>query len=209
MKFLRVDLPVWLGFIGGITLLIAMSFTYKPAQELSRWFLEWTVVFASFAMALGYGNMLRVHLNRVRFHRGAWKFSYVTLFCMISYFLLGLAVTPQGAELRYVFTNVYTPLSASVFSLNAFFICTACYRAFRIRNVQAAILLISGIIVMLGRVGVGTAIWTGFAEWTSWIMNVPTSAGMRAVNIGAALGAIGVGFRMILGLERGHLGGAE
>jgi hypothetical protein len=209
MNFVRTDLPVWLGFLGGMTMLIAMSVAFKPAQELSRWFLEWTVVFASFAMALGYGNMLRVNLNRVRFKRGAWKFSYVTLFCMICYFLLGLAVGPRGAGLRYVFTYVYTPISASVFSLNAFFICTACYRAFRVRNAQAAVLLLSGIIVMLGRVGIGTAIWPGFAVWTSWIMNIPTSAGMRAVNIGAALGAIGVGFRMILGLERGHLGGGE
>jgi hypothetical protein len=38
-------------------------------------------------------------------------------------------------------------------------------------------------------------------------MNFPNSAAMRGMNIGAALGIMGVSLRVIMGLERGHLGG--
>jgi hypothetical protein len=40
-------------------------------------------------------------------------------------------------------------------------------------------------------------------------MNVPNSAAMRAMGMAAALGMVGVSLRIILGLERGHLGGAQ
>jgi hypothetical protein len=209
MKFLRSDLPVWLGFVGGVVVLAAVSFSAKPLQDYSKAFLEFTVVLAAFAMALGFANVFRIYANRVRFRRGKWQLSYVTLTCMVLYLLIGLIGGTKGVGYTFVFNNVFAPLEATVFSLNAFHMCTACYRAFRIRNGLSAALLIAGTIVMLGSIGIGTAIWKGFATWTGWLMNVPTSAGIRAVNIGAALGAIGVGFRMILGLERGHLGGAE
>ena len=209
MKFLRSDLPVWLGLIGGVVMLGAASFTAKPLQDYSKAFLEWVVVLAAFAMALGYANVFRIHANRIRFQRGKWRLSYVAIASMVLYFLIGLVGGTKSEAYTYVFTYIFTPLSATVFSLNAFHMCTACYRAFRVRNAESALLLLAGVIVMLGSIGVGTAIWKGFATWTWWIMNVPSSAGIRAINIGAALGAIGVGFRMILGLERGHLGGAE
>ena len=137
----------------------------------------------------------------------SYGYSYVLLVALVGYFLLGVFFKRTNAVYSFIFDNAYQPISATVFSMNAFYISTACYRAFRARNLQAAVLLIAGIVVMLGKVGIGYAIWPGFAKITDWIMNIPNSAAMRAVNIGAALGVLGVGLRVILGLERGHLGG--
>ena len=207
MKFLRNSLPIYLGVVGGAVVVLAMFFTAKPLQDWSKWFLEWRVILAAFALSLGAGNLLRVHSNRIRLKAKSYGYSYVLLACLVGYFLLGVTLKRTNVAYSFIFDWVYQPISATVFSLNAFYISTACYRAFRARNLQAAVLLISGVIVMLGKVGIGYAMWPGFAAITDWIMNVPNSAAMRAVNIGAALGMLGVSLRVVLGLERGHLGG--
>jgi hypothetical protein len=96
-----------------------------------------------------------------------------------------------------------------MFSLNAFFISSAAVRAFRVRTVQAAILMLCAFAVMIGNTGVGVALWWGFPKAGSWVMAVINVAGMRGIIIGSALGAMGIALRVILGLERGHLSGVE
>jgi len=207
LKFVRGSLPIWLGVVGGVVVTLAMFFSPKLLQDTSKYFLEWRVILAAFALSLGAGNLLRIHANRVRMKAKSYGYSYVLLVALVGYFLLGVLFKRTNVVYSFIFDNAYQPLSATVFSMNAFYISTACYRAFRARNLQATVLLIAGIVVMLGKVGIGYAIWPGFAQITDWIMNIPNSAAMRAVNIGAALGVLGVSLRVILGLERGHLGG--
>jgi len=207
MKFVRSSLPIYLGVVGGAVVLLAYFLTPKLLQDLSKWFGEWRMTLAAFALTLGAGNLLRIHANRIRLKRESFAFSYVLIFFLIGYIVLGTFWGRTHPLYSYIFDNAYQPLSATVFSINAFYISTACYRAFRARNLQAAVLLIAGVVVMLGKVGIGYAIWPGFATVTDWIMNVPNSAAMRGINMAAALGALGVSLRVILGLERGHLGG--
>jgi len=46
-----------------------------------------------------------------------------------------------------------------------------------------------------------------FLPWlTNWVMNVPNAAAQRGIIIGAALGAAAMSLRVLLGIERGHLG---
>jgi hypothetical protein len=113
---------------------------------------------------------------------------------------------PSGRVYTWLYDHLFSPCNATMFALLAFFIASAAFRAFRARNVEAALLLGSAILIMLGRVPLGRAI-SGWLPWISdWIIDIPNNAGRRAIMMGAALGAIATSLRVILGLERSHLG---
>ena len=132
----------------------------------------------------------------------------------------GLAdsVTAQGTALAWIYDYLITPCNATMFSLLAFYIASASYRAFRVRSREATALLAAALVVLLGRTPFGLALtsWLpdslGFLRLENlsvWIIKVPNTAGQRAIMIGIALGVITMSLRLILGLERGLLGRGE
>jgi hypothetical protein len=103
---------------------------------------------------------------------------------------------------------VQVPLDATVFSLLAFFMASAAYRSFRARSVEATILLVVAVIVILGRVPLGGDLTHGYLpRITEWLMIFPTVGAKRGIIFGVALGVIATSLRIILGIERSHLGG--
>ena len=70
----------------------------------------------------------------------------------------GAHVQIEGSLFSWMFFKIFTPLSSTMFALLAFFVASASYRAFRIRNFEATLLLVAGIILMIGRVPVGELI---------------------------------------------------
>jgi predicted MFS family arabinose efflux permease len=97
-------------------------------------------------------------------------------------------------------------MMTTMFSMLAFFIASAAYRAFRARTVQSTLLLATAVVVMLGRIPVGQAIYDRLPEVATWIMAVPNTAVQRGIIIGAALGGAATALRIVLGLDRTYMG---
>jgi hypothetical protein len=111
-----------------------------------------------------------------------------------------------GTLFDSLFQRIQAPMMSTMFSVLAFFIASAAYRAFRARSASSAILLLAALIVMLGRIPMGQLIYHGLPGWADWIMTVPSMAVQRGILIGAALGAASMSLRIILGIERTYLG---
>ncbi len=113
---------------------------------------------------------------------------------------------PDGRAYTWIYDHVFAPCNATMFALLAFFVASAAFRAFRARNAEAALLLVSAIAILIGRMPLGRVIHPWLPELADWILDIPNNAGRRAIMMGAAIGAVATGLRVILGLERSHLG---
>ena len=148
-----------------------------------------------------------------------WFFALTTIMSFGVILIAGLgfsggrAFIEPGTQFDYLYRHVYSALSSTMFAMLAFFVASASYRAFRARNKEATLLLLAAFFVMMGRVPLGDMM-TGFmpegarlSNVADWVMNFPNAAGQRAIMIGIALGIVSTSLRIILGIERSHIGG--
>ncbi|MEX0700700.1 MAG: hypothetical protein WD069_01250 [Planctomycetales bacterium] len=126
--------------------------------------------------------------------------------------------TEPGTPFWWLYEYALKPLTATMFALLAFFVASAAFRAFRAKNVEAALLLGTAFIILLGRTAAGVALTSWLPEEvaglrienvTVFIMGVFNTAGNRAIMIGIALGLAATSLRILLGIDRSYLGGGE
>jgi hypothetical protein len=91
--------------------------------------------------------------------------------------------------------------------LMGYFVVSAATRAFRARNVDAAILLISFAVVIIGNTPAFESEATLWAR--NFFLDVLHGAGVRAVGLALTVGSFAYTVRLWLGLERAALGEAE
>ncbi len=112
-------------------------------------------------------------------------------------------------SLQSLYEGILVPCGSTMFAMLAFYMCSAAFRAFRMRNLHAGVLLVSAFIVMLGQIPLATAFIPGLHEFRQWILDVPNLASKRGIMIGVGLGASATSFKILLGIERAWLGGDE
>ena len=172
---------------------------------------KWIRIVAAFALVLGTGSLVLYHVDKLQRRRSGWYYSIVTLVAALVTAVVGLGwgVRPGRPLQDIIFSNIMVPLNASMFAILAFYMASAAYRAFRARTKESALLLVAAFIVMLGMVPVGAAIWGRLPDLAEWILSVPNMAAKRAILFGVALGSIATSLKVILGIERGWLGGGK
>ncbi len=214
---MRREVPLLITGIVGIIFVIQYFIPHFPFGRMANWFADWFSIVAACAVWLGVLNLLKMSLEKIVARKADWGYAIIIVVCFFLITIIGFAEGRDsrnvGTGFDWLYTYVYSPLSSTMFAILAFFVASASYRAFRARNLEATLLLLSAFFVMLGRVPVGDLL-TGWlpdsmqlSGLATWIMNFPNTAGQRAIMIGIALGTVSSSLRIILGIERSYLGG--
>jgi positive regulator of sigma E activity len=192
----------------GILMIIQFFSPHPISQQFFDTIIKWIRIISAFALVLGVRSISLRHIETVRRKRSGFVYSLFTLISMAVTALLGL-IFGVGAQapIRLIFNNILVPLGATMFSILAFYMASAAYRAFRARTFEATLLLIAAFIVMLGMVPIGNLISPHFSAIAEWLLSVPNMAAKRGILFGVALGVIATSLKIILGIERGWLGG--
>jgi hypothetical protein len=169
---------------------------------------DWVIVIGILALPLGIWSLLKANVLKLkvpgeRFYSAVLLVGFLAM--IISGIIGGRASLSAGSVFMAIFTTVLIPIQATIFSLLAFFIASAAYRAFRARSVLATILLLTAFIVMLRFIPLGP-ISTVNLSAVSWILSVPNMAAKRAIMMGIGLGATATAIKIILGIERTYMG---
>ena len=199
--------PVLVTFAVGAALIALFFIPHHQAQTVNAEILEWATVVYAFALILGSISLWNTHARKVRHRIEGWPYSLITMVTLVAVTGLGVVFgTGDGTAVYAIYQSVNAPLASTMFALLAFFIASAAFRAFRARNVEATLLLVTAVLMMIGRVSIGEFLWPGFPAFTEWLLDVPNLAAKRAVAIGVGLGAVSTGLKIILGIERSYLG---
>ena len=106
---------------------------------------------------------------------------------------------------KLMYQGFFVPLSTSMFSLLAFYIAYAAYRSFRVKSVEAGIMMLTAILVILGQIPQGRLISEQMPAIRGWLMENINTPGNRAIYFGAAIAGLAMAIRMWLSLERSPL----
>lgn len=210
---MKKEIPIAITFILALFYVVANYVTGVPVLESMKKALdEWYLVVAAWMVLVGSVNLTQIHGRRVASKKEGWFFSAWLILCLYGMMFFGIFVAKGTTHVGWTFmyNQLIAPMNATVYSTLVFYIGSAAYRAFRVRSLEASVLLITAMIMMLGRVPLGRMLLGGhpaLTQMADWILSVPNSAGMRGIQIGACLGGIATALRIALGIERGHLGG--
>lgn len=215
---MRREVPIILTFV--FTL---VRFLFEVVQYLARYEIapgktlfsrvSFSITFLyAVGLFIGLLNLTRIHATNIRRRKEHWPFSVWLLIVLYGYAILGLFGGLKNKAFTWIYDGVIVPLDSTMFSMLAFFIASAAYRAFKVRNIEAVILLVVAFLVMLGNVSVGQAIWGptswlgGFKGVKDWLLAVPNASAQRALSLGIFLGGYAAALRVALGLEKRYLG---
>ena len=211
----RIEIPIALTIIATLLQVIPYYFDIPVLRDAAATTTNAVLLIIAYATFVGVISILQVHGKRVQRQSEGWPYSGLVIVFVAIMVLTGLplqefSLGTSNTIFNWIFTNMMTPLGGTMYSILAFFITSAAVRAFKARNIEAAIVLVSGTLMVMGNAPLFTNAVPILVDISLWIRNVPNMATMRGVMIGAALGAIALAVRTLMGIERGYLrGGGE
>ncbi len=211
----------------------ALSFFISDSQSVVA---SLTNVIAGFLIGLGIYSLLRVHLGKIAKQQKDWFFSAVLVISMFLMIFFGygdyiqrqdpknfvLADMKNWGWINYgrdlLFDGLLQNMDAGMFSVVAFYIMSAAYRAFRARSIEATILLVTALVVMLSLMGVVELMWSGMIDKispdnpivqsfklsavSSWLRSNVQTPAIRGIDFGVGIGLMAMGLRLWLSLEK-------
>lgn len=213
-------IPVFLAGAAGIFVLADVlqpsEATLSPALRIvAQEILRWVVVLTAFALLAGVVSIIIQHIRRLlsRNREGIYSLALLAgLFTVIVPAIVGQVQHPGSDPLdptfnpliQDLFVFVYTPLSASLLALLAFFGLSAALRALGSGRREAVVLVLVAVVLLVIQLPLAGQI-PAVGAVATWIQSYLVLAGARALILGGAIGALVASVRILMGVDRPYL----
>jgi hypothetical protein len=204
---LKRDVPFVILFVAGIVTTVEYFVVHSSLRSISSDIQTWGTIIAAFSLGVGTINLIVVHGRRVAERTPGYYNNVVLLIGLVVTILVGLWGTTAHPAYQFIYFNALVPSDTAVWSLLAFYIASAGIRTMKARTKEGAILLTTGMLLLIKNTPAMTILWGGFVPIGDWLLNIPNVAATRGIMIASAIGIIALGLRVLLGQERRSLGG--
>lgn len=221
MSFLRDPkrlIATLIAGVAGLIVLVDFAGAVPTIDLVARLLIDWAALLATLALFVGLLSVVSGHVQRVLRRQPDWGYSLVLLLTLVLVIISGTLIPltrPDGSytlptslveqPIRDVFHAFYEPLAGSFLALLAFFSLSAALRALRRRTADALVILaVAGLVLALAALPQLSALPL-LGESVAWLRDYVALAGARGLLIGAALGAIVAGVRVLLGFDQPYL----
>ncbi len=203
MKSLGERAPYVLMSVLGIFFAVQYYIPHPVVQKPVSIMLQWKQPLGAAILLVASLSLIWLHVKRVQKQERRWGYSVVTLLSMGVMVFVGMVYGVQeGSPFSVLFKNMVTPLESTMFSLLAFFVASAAFRAFRARTFNATLLLLAAFVVMAALVPSIENSVPIIGELSAFLLKYPNTAAKRAVLIGVSFGIISVAMKTILGIDK-------
>jgi len=202
---MKREIPLMIVTVTGIIMFFQYFVPSNFSEDVFTFLQDWVMVIGILSLPLGIWSLVKANVNKLKVSDERF-YSAVLLLGFLVMVISGWMPDwrSKGVHLA-IFQSVLIPIQSTIFSLLAFFVASAAYRAFRARSVLATILLLTALIIMFRFIPLGP-----ISTVNNWlvekILMVPNMAAKRAIAMGIALGATATAIKIILGIERTYMG---
>jgi len=205
----------------GLIVLIDFASSVGTIDIMARLLVDWAALVAAVALLVGLLSVVISHVMRVLRRRPDWGYSVVLLLAMLAVIVSGTLVgiwddngvskivtLPRSLveqPVRDLFRAFYQPLAASFLALLAFFGLSAALRALRRRIADALVIVVVAVVVLASAALPQLAALPLLGDGVRWLSDYVALAGARGLLLGAALGALVAGVRVLLGFDQPYL----
>lgn len=210
LTYIRLNLGRILLLIGAISALATYYLAIPQVDAIFNEFNTWTMNINSFMLFTG---VITVGMRYVRGvtkrDSDVWPFQLYALIYIIVWVILGETSGMYSTFYQKAFLSTKIALHIAIIGQIIFFICSAGYRTLRINNARTALLAGCALLMVIAN-----APWmAGYPVISQtlayWLLDNPQMAASRAVIISGGVGAVIVGIRILLGLEKSALRATE
>ena len=193
-------LPTAVAMLVGMLVLLSALIPVEGLEYTGFLLIQWAMVLGTFALLLGYFNILSVHLQRLFRRRKNWTGSLLLILSALSSLVLIVWQGPGGRGSQFLLNHLLIPGESALLALTAVTLIIAGMRILSMRRGVNSVLFI----IVVGAILLSTVPYFSILSHIKAEVTNLAVGGMRGVLMGVAIGTTMTGLRIILGSDRTH-----
>lgn len=198
-----------LGIVIVVSLFIYVPYFFdvpEPVTAVESWLITTTVVILSVAIWIGVYTLTRRQVMKAQRGDRGWPYGIWMVLLVWLMIVVGLTLGRESSTFMFFADAFVVPGDATIYALLVFYLTSSAFRAFKIRDVEAFLLMLTTFIVILKQAPAGELMAPQLAPLGTWLTNYLAMAATRVFGISAALGGIVLAVRLLAGKEMAMIG---